>query len=199
MALSRTNIIQIVKNVYVGTININTKSVKTCKFRNCCRPVDGGNQPCEPKTMQGINEMQILYSQSFLTIWWPLSLSPVFWFLSSGTLVYFTLIHYYISYMTTKAILKSKRISSPVKSLWWSCSSRVAFWGTPEKIIFTIYIFEQNGKFMQQLKWNNLFLPQFVHSLSQAELIRNWETLRPIWYWNSWLSHFWQLQTLKKY
>ena len=126
------------------------------------------------KTMQGINEMQIPYSQSFLPIWWPLLLSPVFWFFCSGNLLYFTLIHYFISYMTTNAILKSKRISSPVKSLRWSCSSRVAFWGTPEKIIFTIYIFEQNGKFMQQLKWNNLFLPQFVLSLSKAELIRNW-------------------------
>ena len=90
-----------------------------------------------------------------------------------GTLLYFALIHYYVSYMTTNAILKSKRISSPVKSLRWSCSSRVAFWGTPEKIIFAIVIFEQNGK-MQQLKWNNLFLSQFVHSLSKAELIRNW-------------------------
>ena len=76
--------------------------------------------------------------------------------------------------MTTIAILKSKRISSPVKSLRWSCSSRVAFWGTPEKNIVTNYIFEQNGRFMQQLKWNNLFLPQFVHSVSKAELIRNW-------------------------
>ena len=90
-----------------------------------------------------------------------------------GTLLYFALIHYYVSYMTTNAILKSKRISSPVKSLRWSCSSRVAFWGTPEKIIFAIVIFGQNGK-MQQSKWNNLFLLQFVHSLSKAELIRNW-------------------------
>ena len=191
------------KNDFAGTIYI-----KLISTQNPSKPVSSGTAAAQLmeetshvslKTMQGINEMQILYSQSFLTIWWALSLSPVFWFLSSGTLVYFTLIHYYISYMTTKAILKSNRISSPVKSLRWSCSSRVAFWGTPEKIIFTIYIFEQNGKFMQQLKWNNLFLPQFVHSLSQAELIRNWETLRPIWYWNSWLSHFWQLQTLKKY
>ena len=91
-----------------------------------------------------------------------------------GTLLYFALIHYYVSYMTTNAILKSKRISSPVKSLRWSCSSRVAFWGTPEKNIFTIDIFEQNVKSMHLLKWNNLFLPQFVHSLSKAELIRNW-------------------------